>query len=98
MTWNNKLFYRIPSVPPFPLFEISYLWYTFTGTVVAIIVGIIVSYITGFNDPKTVDKNLITPVVQNFFYEEEKEVIIVNINNTTLDEKKSFNKNNVSTT
>ncbi|XP_065216493.1 sodium-coupled monocarboxylate transporter 1-like [Planococcus citri] len=64
---------KIPSVEPFPLFEISYLWYTFTGTAVAIIVGLAISYISGFNDPKLVDKDLITPVVQKFFYEEKKE-------------------------
>lgn len=33
--------------PPFPLYRISYMYYTPIGTITAIAVGLIVSYLTG---------------------------------------------------
>lgn len=45
------------------MFRISYIFYTCFGTVVQIVVGLVVSWITGFNDLKEVNPDLITPVM-----------------------------------
>jgi hypothetical protein len=42
------------------------MWYTLIGTLITWIVGIVVSYWTGFTDPKDLDEDLITPVVSHF--------------------------------
>ncbi|XP_014260294.1 sodium-coupled monocarboxylate transporter 2-like isoform X2 [Cimex lectularius] len=46
--------------------QISYLYYTLIGMVIALVVGMVVSYLTGFNDPKKMDKNLFAPAIQRF--------------------------------
>ncbi|KAI0234881.1 Sodium-coupled monocarboxylate transporter 1 [Lamellibrachia satsuma] len=48
-------------------YEISYLWYTLFGAIVVIVVGTIVSLLTGAADPNDVDPKLLTPVVKSFF-------------------------------
>ncbi|XP_044736108.1 sodium-coupled monocarboxylate transporter 2-like isoform X2 [Chrysoperla carnea] len=47
----------------FVLFRMSYIFYTCFGTVVQIVVGLVVSWITGFNDLKEVNPDLISPVM-----------------------------------
>lgn len=48
------------------LFEISYLWYTLAGLLITLMVGITVSFLYGFNDPRNVDKRLLTPIIHKF--------------------------------
>ncbi|CAH1284649.1 unnamed protein product [Diabrotica balteata] len=47
----------------FPLFRLSFLWITPVGVVSVLIVGIIVSFLTGASDLNTTDPDVISPVV-----------------------------------
>nr|CAD7595853.1 unnamed protein product [Timema genevievae] len=50
----------------FFLYRMSYLWYSIIGTLTAIIVGLIVSFMTGPRDPKSIDPDLLSPVIHRF--------------------------------
>ncbi|XP_041987857.1 sodium-coupled monocarboxylate transporter 2-like [Aricia agestis] len=50
----------------FFLYRISYLYYTFIGMMVCIIVGSIVTYFTEPNDPTMVHRDLLTPVIHRW--------------------------------
>ncbi|XP_001600571.1 sodium-coupled monocarboxylate transporter 1 [Nasonia vitripennis] len=49
---------------PFFLYRMSYLWYTWVGFLTAIIVGLLVSWITGPNNYKPADYKLYTPLIR----------------------------------
>lgn len=50
----------------FPLYKISYMWYTFFAAMFTMLVAIISSaLIFGWNDPKTIPPELITPAVRD---------------------------------
>lgn len=68
-------FDRISPTDPFLLFEISYLWYTFIGMLITLIVGNIVSYITGGNNIRNLDKNLLTPLIRGCFTEKKSTTV-----------------------
>ncbi|KAJ9585535.1 hypothetical protein L9F63_002652, partial [Diploptera punctata] len=51
---------------PLMIFRLSYMWYTFIGVVTAIIVGLIVSFLTQPNRPQDVNRDLLTPVIHRF--------------------------------
>ncbi|XP_031776578.1 sodium-coupled monocarboxylate transporter 2 [Apis florea] len=51
---------------PFFLYRMSYLWYTWVGFLTAILVGLLVSWITGLNKCKPGDEKLYTPVIRSF--------------------------------
>lgn len=55
---------KVPEAP-FLLYRLSYMYYTGLGAVVAIVVGLVVSWATGCNKQKP-HKDLISPVVQPF--------------------------------
>lgn len=47
----------------FPLFKLSYLWYTPIGCIITVVVGLLTSYVTeSFN----VDPDLLSPPIVNF--------------------------------
>lgn len=48
----------------FPLFRLSYMWITPVGVSTVLIVGILVSLLTGKTDLKRLDPELISPVMQ----------------------------------
>ncbi|XP_077287850.1 sodium-coupled monocarboxylate transporter 1-like [Arctopsyche grandis] len=50
----------------FFLYKLSYLLYIALGTSVAVVVGVVVSYITGPTDLLTLDPNLISPPIRRF--------------------------------
>ncbi|KAK0078829.1 hypothetical protein PV325_002052 [Microctonus aethiopoides] len=50
----------------FPLYRLSYHWFTGLGAAVVIIVGIIVTFITGPKDPADIDRKLLSPVIHRF--------------------------------
>ncbi|KAB0798597.1 hypothetical protein PPYR_09590 [Photinus pyralis] len=52
--------------PPFVLFRLSYMYYTATGLIVTVIVGLTVSFLTGCNKGKKIKANLFSPVIQKF--------------------------------
>ncbi|XP_076278533.1 sodium-coupled monocarboxylate transporter 2 isoform X3 [Lasioglossum baleicum] len=51
---------------PFLLYRMSYLWYTWVGFLTAILVGLLVSWITGSNRRKPGDEKLYTPMIRRF--------------------------------
>lgn len=46
----------------FPLYEVSFAWYTLIAPGIVIVVGLVISIVTGYNDPKTIDARLIVPI------------------------------------
>ncbi|KAL8566599.1 hypothetical protein ACOMHN_054821 [Nucella lapillus] len=46
----------------FPMFQVSYLWIGFYGVLTVLVVGLIVSFLTGHTNPKDVDARLICPL------------------------------------
>ncbi|XP_054002276.1 sodium-coupled monocarboxylate transporter 1-like isoform X2 [Hylaeus anthracinus] len=51
---------------PFFLYRVSYLWYTWIGFLTAILLGLLVSWITGANVRKPGDEKLYTPLIRGF--------------------------------
>ncbi|XP_054002118.1 sodium-coupled monocarboxylate transporter 1-like [Hylaeus anthracinus] len=47
----------------FPLYRLSYHWFTGLGTIIVIVVGNFVSWWTGPLDPSSVDKKLLSPII-----------------------------------
>lgn len=47
-------------------YKISYLWYSLMGTVIAIVVGLLISFLSGKQDPSKLERNLISPPVDKF--------------------------------
>lgn len=69
-TMFNSTVDLVPAVEENPvskLYTLSYVWYSFTAMLIVIFVGMIVSYITGRQDPKTIDARLICPVFDVLF-------------------------------
>lgn len=56
----------------FPLFRISFYWYTFLAALICICTGLIVSYLTEINDPP-VPKRFLSPVIHCFLSKDRKE-------------------------
>ena len=57
----------------FPLYRLSYHWFTGLGTVIVIIVGNLVSWWTGPVDPSTIDKRLLSPVIHSLLPKPKRE-------------------------
>ncbi|XP_012275282.1 sodium-coupled monocarboxylate transporter 1 isoform X2 [Orussus abietinus] len=61
----------------FPLYRLSYHWFAGLGTTVVVVVGGLVSWITGPTDPSTIDRTLLSPVIHRFLpapkYEDSSE-------------------------
>lgn len=51
---------------PMGLFRMSYMWFTLVGTFITIALGLLVSYITGFNKPCEIDRDLFTPIIHRY--------------------------------
>lgn len=49
----------------FPLFKVSYMWYTCLGACFTMLIALISSAYFGFNDPKTISPELLTPFVRH---------------------------------
>ncbi|XP_014486739.1 PREDICTED: sodium-coupled monocarboxylate transporter 1-like [Dinoponera quadriceps] len=50
----------------FPLYRLSYHWFAPLGTVVVLLVGGLVTWITGARDPSSVDRTLLSPVIHRW--------------------------------
>nr|CAD7397406.1 unnamed protein product [Timema poppensis] len=50
----------------FIVYKISFHYYCMIGTIIAITVGMVVSYFTGFQNPKEVDSRLLVPFMQKY--------------------------------
>nr|CAD7588290.1 unnamed protein product [Timema genevievae] len=57
---------------PFILYRISYLLYSVVGAFVVLIIGLLVSWASGFTDPQQVDSRLIVPFMKRFAKQEIK--------------------------
>lgn len=55
-----------PIEAEFAIYHISYLWYTLLGATITIIVSVVVSAISGFNDPQEMDPRLFAPCVRRY--------------------------------
>ncbi|XP_046560479.1 sodium-dependent multivitamin transporter-like [Haliotis rubra] len=72
MSTNGSTQHELTSVVPpqsktastFHMYDLSYCWYGTTGMLIAIIVGVGVSLITGRRDPSTLDPQLVFPVIR----------------------------------
>lgn len=56
---------KVPEAP-FLLYRLSYMYYTGLGMIVAIIVGLAVSWATGFNKKAKLHRDLLSPVILRF--------------------------------
>lgn len=75
---------------PFLLYRVSYMYYTMIGAIVAIVIGLIVSKLTGANKNRAVERDLLSPVIYRFLKYEDK----VNLTNHHLNGWKiTFHKN-----
>ncbi|XP_076652072.1 sodium-coupled monocarboxylate transporter 1 [Halictus rubicundus] len=54
------------------IYKISYLWYSAIGCLLTMLVGIAVSYVTGFQNPADIDQDLLSPVIASVFRMETK--------------------------
>ncbi|XP_031626477.1 sodium-coupled monocarboxylate transporter 1 [Contarinia nasturtii] len=53
-----------PVEPEFAIYHISYLWYTLLGALICIGVSVIVSTISGFNNPREMDPKMFAPFIR----------------------------------
>lgn len=57
----------------FPLYRVSYMWYTALGALITILMSGACGCVFGSNDPRKVDPTLLAPSIRNFFgYTENK--------------------------
>jgi hypothetical protein len=61
--------FLLRSQSPFILYQMSYQWYTLLGMATAIVVGLIVSFLTGARDPREVHRDLLAPTIYRFLPE-----------------------------
>lgn len=54
--------------PEFEIYHISYLWYTFVGAAITIIIAVIVSFLFGANKPKDMNPKLLAPFVRRMIW------------------------------
>lgn len=52
---------------PFQFHHISYMFYSFLGTLITVVVGFIVTIIDGDTDPSTVELRLLAPFLRKYF-------------------------------
>ncbi|XP_068083193.1 sodium-dependent multivitamin transporter-like [Anabrus simplex] len=50
----------------FYLYRLSYMWNVPLSFVVTVVVGLVVTYFTGANDIRTVDRKLLSPVIRKY--------------------------------
>ncbi|XP_076074013.1 sodium-dependent multivitamin transporter-like [Mytilus galloprovincialis] len=70
--WNNSSTFSsiaMTTIPTqsesntiFPLYDLSYTYYMLLSPAIVLVVGLAVSFLTGHNDPKSVDPRLICPI------------------------------------
>lgn len=70
---NNSTVKEVSDEYIFPLYKISYMWYTLVGAVFTMLVSLLCSmFFFGFNDPSKISKELITPALRNKFIKEKE--------------------------
>ncbi|XP_026299985.1 sodium-coupled monocarboxylate transporter 1 isoform X1 [Apis mellifera] len=66
----------------FPLYRLSYHWFTGLGTLIVIIVGNFISWWTGPTDVSSIDKKLLSPMIHSWLPKPKNEYVTVNAENT----------------
>ncbi|CAL7942187.1 unnamed protein product [Xylocopa violacea] len=51
----------------FSIYKISYLWYSAIGCILTMLLGIVVSFFTGFQNPGDLDQDLLSPPIASLF-------------------------------
>lgn len=52
----------------FALYLLSYHWFSGLGALIVIVVGGIVTWLTGPKDPSYIDRKLLSPVIHRYLY------------------------------
>ncbi|XP_017888479.1 sodium-coupled monocarboxylate transporter 1 [Ceratina calcarata] len=60
----------------FPLYRLSYHWFTGLGTLIVIVVGSLISFWTGPTNPATVDKKLFSPLIHSWLPKPKHETVV----------------------
>lgn len=50
----------------FVLYRVSYYYYTLLGAGIVVVVGLAVSFLTGPQDPRTMNRDLLSPAIHGF--------------------------------
>lgn len=69
--------------------EISFLWYTAVGSVGTVLGSLLATLYFGRQDPRVVDKELISPVLRKFWYGKYESVASEEKNNFNLHESET---------
>jgi hypothetical protein len=76
----------------FPLYRMSYLWYTLLGTIVSMTVALIASFFMNPIDPSSLDPALLSPVIRRFLPKKEVKKQDVNMALLSGYKVKKYNK------
>lgn len=77
---------NVPKIqPPFFLYRLSYMYYTLVGAATAILVGLVVSFLTGGNGGKCVHEDLLSPVIYRFLRRKDGGASVTNSNGIVLE-------------
>ncbi|KAK9309789.1 hypothetical protein QLX08_000612 [Tetragonisca angustula] len=60
----------------FPLYRLSYHWFTGLGTLIVIVVGNLISWWTGPTDPSSIDKRLLSPLIHSLLPKPKHENVV----------------------
>ncbi|XP_017758967.1 PREDICTED: sodium-coupled monocarboxylate transporter 1-like [Eufriesea mexicana] len=56
----------------FSIYKISYLWYSAIGCILTMLIGVVVSFFTGFQNPADLDPDLLSPPIVSLIYTQTK--------------------------
>lgn len=68
-----------PVEMPFVFYRLSYMYYTMVGAVTAIVVGVVVSYLTGRNKNE-IHRDLLSPLIYPFLKKQKDEMEMKSVN------------------
>jgi len=91
----SDLLARQDDYEPLGLYRLSYLWYSAVGCLTVVIVGMIVSAITGFQNPRKLNPDLICNTGENLFSflpSGVREFLRFNVGDDFIHEDKEMNK------
>lgn len=61
------------------IYQISYLYYTFIGTLLVLLIASLLTLVLGFEDASKIDQNLLAPIVRKYGKPRRSEVILSSI-------------------
>jgi hypothetical protein len=53
--------------PEKSLHHVSYMYYSLLGILISVVIGVLVSFLTGMNDPTDIDSRLLAPFLRKYF-------------------------------